>query len=97
MAQVRLAYENVLAQNKTLWEMKQWSDSIKALQMNTIVQLDDLLIIKEDQIGNLKQQIVLERDKYGLAEGMIKKEKKLKWIFVGTTALMAGFLTLSLL
>jgi hypothetical protein len=97
MAQVKLAYENVLAQNKTLWEMKQWNDSIKALQMNTIVGLDDLLVVKEQQIGNLKQQVALNRDMFELANDQIRKERKLKWIFVGTTAVMAGFLTLSLL
>ena len=96
MARVLLEYENVLEQNKTLWEMKVWSDSIKAMQMNTIVELDDLLRIKEEQITNKDAQIVLEREKFGLANDQIKKERRLKWVFMGTTVVMAGFLTLSL-
>lgn len=97
MAQVKLAYENVLTQNKTLLEMVAWSDSVKAMQMNTIVQLDDLLLIKEDQISNKNEQIKVHKEMYQLADKHIRKEKGLKWVFVGTTVLMAGFLTLALL
>ena len=97
MAQVKLAYENVLDQNKTLLEMMAWCDSVQDAQANVIFQLDDLIVIKDEQIINKNTQIVLEREKFGLAEGLIKRERKLKWIFVGTTALMAGFLALSLL
>lgn len=97
MAQVKLAYENVLDQNKTLLEMMAWCDSVQGAQANVIFQLDDLLIIKDEQIINKNGQIVLEREKFGLAENQIKKERKLKWVFMGTTVLMAGFLTLSLL
>ena len=97
MAQVKLAYENVLDQNKTLLEMMAWCDSVQGAQANVIFQLDDLLIIKDEQIINKNTQIVLEREKFGLAENQIKKERRLKWVFMGTTVLMAGFLTLSLL
>ena len=97
MAHVRLAYENVLEQNKTLYEMITWSDSVKDMQMNTIVALDGLLIIKEDQIENQKVQLGLERDKFELADGLIKKERKVKWVFVGISVGLAGLLTLSLL
>ena len=34
---------------------------------------------------------------YELASVMVKKEKKLKWIFMGATVLVGGFLALSLL
>ena len=97
MARVKLAYENVLEQNKTLWEMKQWSDSVKATQMNVIVQLDDLLTIKEDQIVNLKLQNQMGSEMYDLANREIKREKKVKWVFVGISFGLAGLLTLSLL
>ena len=97
MSRVLLEYENVLAQNKTLWEMTQWSDSVKSTQMNVIVQLDDLLVIKEDQIGNLKHQIVLEQDKFGLAGEQIRNERGWKRFWMVATGLTAGFLALSLL
>lgn len=97
MARVILEYENVLDQNKTLWEMKQWSDSVKSMQMNVIVQLDDLIVIKDDQIGNLQQQIVLEQDKFWLAEQEIKHQRGWKRFWIVATGLTAGFLALSLL
>ncbi len=97
MAQVKLAYENVLDQNKTLLEMVAWCDSIKDTQENVIVQLDDLLMIKEQQIENKSAQIVLEQEKYGLAGAQIRKERNLKRLFMMSTLFMAGFLTLSLL
>jgi hypothetical protein len=97
MAQVKLAYENILDQNKTLLEMTQWCDSVRETQANIIVQMDDLIVIKDEQIINKNTQIVLEREKFGLADEQTRKERKLKWVFMGTTILMAGFLTLSLL
>ena len=77
--------------------MVAWCDSIKEAQANIIVQLDDLLLIKDEQIINKNMQIVLGREKFGLAENQIEKERKLKWIFLGSTVVMAGFLALSLL
>jgi len=97
MAQVKLAYENILDQNKTLLEMIQWCDSVEATHENIIVQLDDLLGIKEEKIINLKLQNQMGLEMYDMADHEIKREKKLKWIFVGTTTLLAGFLALSLL
>jgi ATP-dependent helicase/DNAse subunit B len=97
MAQVKLAYENVLEQNMTLLEMNRWCDSVKQAHMSVIVKLDDILQIKEEQIDNLKIQIGVNHDMFELANDQIKKERRLKWVFVGTTVVMAGFLTLSLL
>jgi len=96
-ARLKLEYIHLDSINMTLYAMIAWSDSVKDMQMNIIVGLDDLVIIKEDQISNLKSQIVLEKDKFWLAGDQIKKERRLKWIFMGTTVVMAGFLTLSLL
>lgn len=97
MARVILEYDNLLEQNKTLGEMMAWCDSVMGTQIQIIGGLDGLVDIKDEKITNLTLQNEQEREKYELAGVMIKKEKKLKWIFVGTTALMAGFLALSLL
>lgn len=97
MAQVKLAYENVLEQNLTLLEMNRWCDSVRQAHVNVIVQLDDLLMIKEEKIVNLKKQNEVSQDMFQLANDQIRKENRLKWVFVGTTVLMAGFLTLALL
>lgn len=96
-ARVKLEYLYLDSLNMTLKQSLYWCDSINLVQGDVIFQLDDLLMIKEDQIVNLKSQIVLGQDKFGLAENQIKKERRLKWIFMGTTIVMAGFLTLSLL
>jgi len=97
MARVLLEYTNLLEENKTLGEMMNWCDSVMNTQVRIIASMDGLLIIKEDQIENKAGQIQLQNEKYELAEGVIKKEIRLKWIFVGTTIIMAIFLTLSLL
>ena len=97
MAQVRLAYENVLDQNKTLLEMVAWCDSVRESQTDIIIQLDDLLGIKEEKITNLTLQNEQEQVRFDLVNDQVGKQRKLKWVFMGTTVLMAGFLTLSLL
>ena len=94
---MKLEYIHLDSLNMSLVEALNHCDSVKDAQRNVIIQLDDLLGIKEDQIENLKQQNVQYEYKYVLSAGAIKKERKLKWIFLGSTVVMAGFLTLSLL
>ena len=97
MARVKLEYIHLDSLNMSLVEALNHCDSVKDAQRNVIIQLDDLLGIKEDQIENLKQQNVQHEYKYVLSAGVAKKERKLKWIFLGSTVVMAGFLALSLL
>jgi hypothetical protein len=77
--------------------MKQWSDSVKALQMNTIVDLDGLVAIREGQIDNLKTQNEFEREKFDLAEQDAKNQRGWKRFWMVATGLTAGFLALALL
>lgn len=95
-AQLKLEYINLYEDHVSLMGIMEWCDSVQSAQGSVIIQLDGLLEIKENQISNLKSQIILEQDKFGLADSQIKRERRLKFIFIGTTVLMVGFLTLSL-
>ena len=97
MARVKLEYTYLFEENKTLTEMMAWCDSVIGTQVIVIERMDGLLIIKDEKIVNLKHQNKQVGEIYDLVNEQVKKERKLKWIFVGTTALVAGFLTLSLL
>ncbi len=77
--------------------MMAWCDSVMGTQVVVIEGLDGLLIIKDEKIVNLKLQNEQALGMFDLVNDQVKKERKLKWIFAGTTILVAGFLTLSLL
>jgi len=96
-ARLKLEYIHLDSMNMTLTQALAQCDSVQDVQVDVIIRLDDLLGIKEDKIVNLKLQNQMGLEMYDMADHAIKREKKLKWIFVGTTVLMAGFLTLSLL
>ena len=97
IARVKLEYTHLFEENKTLHEMMTWCDSVMGTQVIVIERMDGLLIIKDEKIVNLKSQNKQVLGMYELAGVMIKKERKLKWIFMGTTIVVVGFLTLSLL
>ena len=96
-ARLKLEYINLLEDNKSLGEMMNWCDSVMGTQTVVIEGLDRFIVIQDEQNSNLKSQIVQHVAKYALADDEIRRQMMLKWIFVGTTILMAWFLTLSLL
>ena len=96
MAHVKLAYENVLEQNRTLLEMVDWCDSISELNHIAISEKDLQLKLKDRQIQDQVLIIGLQDDKFKVAEKQINKQSTLKHLFIGTTILAAIVLTVSL-
>ena len=96
-ARLKLEYIHLDSMNMTLTQALMHCDSVRSSQQTVIVFLDDLIIVNQEQLINQKEQIQVQREKYALAYGMVKKEKKLKWIFVGTTGFALALLALSLL
>jgi len=97
MARVILEYDNLLEENHTLGEMMNWCDSVMDTQEQIIRGMDGLIIIKDEKITNLKLQNEQIFEMFDLVNDQVKKEKKLKWIFIGTTTFVVTLLTLSLL
>lgn len=96
LARVKLEFINLFEENKNLHQIIIWCDSIDATQKTIIKEKNVLLNIKDDKIRNLQNQNEQEIAKYSLANDQIKKERKNKYIFMGTTIGAVILLTISL-
>lgn len=97
MSRVKLEVEYLWEQNLTLTQSLAWCDSVRNLQMDVINTLSDMMDTSEKQNMNLQSQILHERAKTELGQYQVKRHKRLKWVFVGTTVVTTTLLTLSLL
>lgn len=95
-ARLKLEYLSLLEENKSIHQMLGWCDSVRTTHMNVVIQLDDILSIKEEKIRNLQAQYNLAEGKYDLANTQLKKEKRKKGFFIGTT-ITAGIIIVAIL
>jgi hypothetical protein len=96
-ARLKLEYIHLDSLCMTLTQALAECDSVVESQGDVITKIGALLMIKEDQILNLKGQYKMADEKYKLANKQITHGNKMMWLFVFTTVLMMGFLALSLL
>jgi len=96
LARVKIEYTFLLEQNKSLTEMLTWCDSIGRLDCIALEQKDIELKLKDDMLYNREQVIIHWEEKYDLSATHVKKERRRKYLYMGTTASALALLVFSL-
>jgi len=86
LARVKLEFTFILEENKSMYEMLRWCDSIEAVQQAIIGEKDVQLGLKNQQIDALDNIVSFNIQKFDLSEKQGKRFKRQRNLSIGTAA-----------
>jgi len=97
MARVKVEYTFLLDENKSLKQMVEFCDSMSTASNVVILEKNREIQIRQDMLKNRDEKYVIIKRQVSTCEYQIKKERRKRFMYMGTTAGAFTLLVLALL
>ena len=97
MARVKVEYTFLLDENKSLKQMVEYCDSMVAVSNVVILEKNKQIQTRQDMLKNRDEKYVFMETQFNTCEYQIKKERKKRYMYMGTTGVAIGLLVIALL
>jgi len=97
IGRVKIEYTFLLDENKSLKQMVEYCDSVATENNVVILEKNREIQIRQDMLKNRDEKYVIMERQVNTCEYQIKKERRKRYMYIGTTGVAVALLVIALL